>query len=253
MPQQEETMNLQEVVTTLRKRFWMIVLVTLFFIAASAGITYLAMTPVYQAKAELLVNKSQTGEKAGTISRNDIESNLQLIETYSVVMKSPRVMDKVAQKMGEPDQTAALTKQITVSAVKDSQVIAIQAKDPNPQRAVQIVNTVSQTFQEEIQHIMNVDNVQILTTAKADAIGGPVQPKPLVNLAVAFIVGLLFSVALAFLLEYLDNTLKTEEDIEKHLGLPVIGSIAMIETGEKEGVYKAEEKTAQVAAAGERP
>ncbi|MFT9849099.1 YveK family protein [Aneurinibacillus sp. REN35] len=252
MPQQEETMNVQEVVTTLRKRFWMIVLVTLFFVAASAGITYLFMTPVYQAKAELLVNKSQVGEKAGSISRNDIESNLQLIETYSVVMKSPRVMDKVAQKMGEPDQSAALTRQINVSAVKDSQVISIEAKDPDPQRAAKVVNTVSETFQQEIKNIMKVDNVQILTTAKANAIGGPVQPKPLVNLAVAFIVGLIFSVALAFLLEYLDNSLKTEEDIEKHLGLPVIGSIAVIEADEKAGVHKAAEKTAQVAAAGER-
>ncbi|GEN36014.1 YveK family protein [Aneurinibacillus danicus] len=251
MPQQEETMNVREVVITLRKRFWMIVLITLLFVAVSAGITYLVMTPVYQAKSELLVNKSQEGSKTGTISRNDIESNLQLIETYNVVMKSPRVMDKVAQKMGQPDRVSALTSQISVSAVKDSQVISIEAKDPDKQRAAMLVNTVAQTFQEEITNIMKVDNVQILTKAKADTNGGPVQPKPIVNMAVAFVIGLIFSMALAFLLEYLDNTLKTEEDIEKHLGLPVIGSIAVIEASDKAGVRKLEERKAQVAAAGE--
>lgn len=251
MPQQEETMNVREVVTTLRKRFWMIVLVTLFFVVASAGITYLVMTPIYQAKSELLVNKSQEGNKPGTISRNDIESNLQLIETYSVVMKSPRVMDKVAQKMGEPNRTSALTGQINVSAVKDSQVISIEAKDPDKQRAAKLANTVAQTFQQEIVTIMNVDNVQILTEAKADAIKAPVQPKPAVNLAIAFVIGLIFSVACAFLLEYLDNTLKTEEDIENHLGLPVIGSIAVIESDDKTSVHSLKERQTHVAAAGE--
>lgn len=60
----------------------------------------------------------------------------------------------------------------------------------------------------------------------------PSSPKPVLNMLIAFFIGLMVSVGIAFLLEYLDNTVKTQEDVEKLIGVPVIGIIPMVE-GEK--------------------
>lgn len=73
---------------------------------------------------------------------------------------------------------------------------------------------------------MNVDNVNILSTAEVKENPSPVKPQPVLNMAIAFVVGLMTGVGLAFLLEYLDNTIKTEQDIERVLQLPVLGAIS---------------------------
>nr|WP_302328545.1 GNVR domain-containing protein [Salirhabdus salicampi] len=79
---------------------------------------------------------------------------------------------------------------------------------------------------------MNVNNVHILTEAKYSPNPSPIKPKPTLNIAIAMVLGLMVGVGLAFLLEYLDNTVKTEDDVEKKLGLPVLGVVSSIEDGD---------------------
>ena len=91
---------------------------------------------------------------------------------------------------------------------------------------------------------MNVDNVTVLAKAQVTGNTSPVKPKPTLNMAIAFVVGLMISVGLAFLLEYLDNTIKSEEDLERLLELPVLGTITEIEvdTGKKKQRESAKDK-----------
>lgn len=249
MERVEATIDLRELLGILVKRIKLIVLVPLIAIVVSAILSYFIITPIYEAKTELLVNKSEQADKLGIISTNEIQSNLQLIETYNIVITSPRIMDLVAKKLGESQNTVELTEKIKVSAVKNSQVISITVEDPSQEKAVRIANTIASTFKDEIVKLMKVDNVQILTQAKVQQELDPVKPKPLLNMAIAFVVGLMTSVGLAFLLEYLDNSLKSEQDIEKHLEMPVLGTISIIEVDTESAASKRELKAkAQVAA-----
>ena len=102
------------------------------------------------------------------------------------------------------------------------------ATDEDPQQAAAIANTTVQVFKEDIPQLMNVDNVNVLSEAAVGSTPTQVSPKPLLNIAIALVVGLMVGVGLAFLLEYLDNTLKSEEDIESHLDLPVMGVVSTI-------------------------
>ena len=86
-----------------------------------------------------------------------------------------------------------------------------------------------ETFQKDIVKIMNVDNVSILAKAEVSDQASPIKPQPLMNIAIALVVGLMLGVGIAFLLEYLDHTIKTEQDIERILDMPVIGVIGQIE------------------------
>ena len=76
---------------------------------------------------------------------------------------------------------------------------------------------------EEVVDIMRIENVHIIDEARLPEY--PIRPQPLLNLALAGVLGLMLGLGLVFLIEYLDNTVKTSESIEKRLELPVLGVI----------------------------
>jgi capsular polysaccharide biosynthesis protein len=151
-----------------------------------------------------------------------------MINTYSVIIKSPAILEKVIDELELDQSVEQLSEKITINSQENSQVFSLTVQDSNPTKAVEIVNTVSATFQKEIKDIMNVDNVSVLAKAEIKDDPTPVKPNPLLNIAIAVVVGLVAGVGLAFLLEYMDNTIKDEEDIERILELPVLGSIQKI-------------------------
>ena len=193
----------------------------------SGVVSFFMITPMYQASTQLLVNQAK-GDQAGIdYSTNTVQTNLQLINTYNVIIKSPAILEKVADQLGNGLTASQLNKQITVSSEQDSQVVNVTVQDPDPQMAVNIANKTAEIFQKEIVDLMNIDNVNILAKANVDENPAPVKPQPLLN--IALVVGLMAGFGLAFLLEYLDNTIKTEQDIERILELPTLGSVAQMD------------------------
>ncbi|WP_342528152.1 Wzz/FepE/Etk N-terminal domain-containing protein [Chryseomicrobium sp. FSL W7-1435] len=224
----EETISLQELFQVLKKRIWMILSLMILGIATAAIISYFFMTPVYQAEAQILVNKNESSMEVPQYTSQDIQTNLQLINTYNVIMKTPAILSIVIERLDLDTTPAALSNAITVNSAQDSQVINLVVQDTEHFRAVDIANTTAQVFQEEIVDLMNVNNVNILSPAEHNEDPAPIKPNPELNMAIAAVVGLMLGVGIAFLLEYLDTTVKTEQDIEELLDLPILGLISPI-------------------------
>ncbi|MFC4769454.1 YveK family protein [Effusibacillus consociatus] len=227
MAESTQEIELREMFEILQKRWKMIFSLTLIATLASTLITFFLITPKYQASTELLVNKTERDSSA-VYNFNDIQTDLKLTETYNVIIKSPRILEQVIQQQQLETTSSELTRQVKVSTVKNSQVISITVTDSDYEQAAMIANAIASTFKKEIVKIMRVDNVQILAEAQQDIVADPVSPKTILNISLGLIIGLMVSVSLALLLEYLDTTLRTEEQIEVVLGLPVVGSIAPI-------------------------
>ncbi|WP_113928340.1 Wzz/FepE/Etk N-terminal domain-containing protein [Bacillus sp. P14.5] len=228
----EETISLKELMGTLKKRIRLIILITLTAIVVSGAVSFFLLTPIYQSSTQLLVNQSKSDQPAFDV--NDIRTNLELINTYNVIIKSPAILDKVSENLNI--ERGTLNDKITVVSENQSQVLTVSVTDPDPNEAADIANEVASVFQEEIPNIMNVDNVSVLAQAEVGENQSPIKPQPVLNIAIAMVVGLMAGVGLAFLLEYLDNTIKTEQDVEKILGLPVLGSITTINDEEAEKI-----------------
>ncbi|WP_064093152.1 YveK family protein [Rossellomorea aquimaris] len=237
----EETISLRELMDTLKKRMQLILLITLTSIVVSGGLSFFLLTPVYQSSTQLLVNQSKSEQP--TFSTNEIQTNLQLINTYNVIIKSTAILEKVVSELDLNMTTSDLNGKITVGSENQSQVINLSVQDTDPQRAATIANKTAAVFQEEIVKIMNVDNVSVLAKAEVGENQSPIKPKPLLNIAIAMVVGLMAGVGLAFLLEFLDNTVKTEQEVEKLLGLPVLGSITRIKDQEVKNNSRMERKS----------
>ncbi|WP_342541573.1 Wzz/FepE/Etk N-terminal domain-containing protein [Paenisporosarcina sp. FSL H8-0542] len=233
----EETISLQEFFQTLRKRMLLIFSITLLVTALSGVISFYFITPIYESSTQLLINQEDTN--TNQMPDLDIQTNLQLINTYSIIIKSPAILDLVIKELAlENMTTQSLNKKINVNSEGDSQVVTITVQDADQYIARDIANSTADIFQREITDLMNINNVGILAKATASEKQEPVKPQPILNIAISMVIGFLLSIGLAFLLEYLDNTLTSEQDIEKLLSLPVIGSISSMEIKEQKKIAR---------------
>ncbi|MBK5348366.1 capsular biosynthesis protein [Bacillus sp. ISL-8] len=223
----EETISLKELFYILKKRLAMILVIAFGAAIVIAVISFFFMTPIYQSSTQILVNQKK--QEGAMIQAGEIQTNIQLTNTYKVIIKSPVVLDQVNEKLHLNMTAQALTEKINVANEKDSQVISVTAEDKDPKLARDIANATADVFKGEVAKIMNVDNVTVLSKAEVAENQSPIKPRPMLNVAIAFVVGLMAAVGLAFLLEYLDNTVKKEEDVENLLGLPVLGIVARMD------------------------
>ncbi|WP_209368448.1 YveK family protein [Priestia megaterium] len=245
----EETISLRELFAVLRKRLWLIVLITIIAATVSAVISFFVLTPVYESKTQILVNQAKNDQQL--YSNQTVQTNVQLINTYNDIITSPAILDKVVKELKLDKSAADLSDQIQVTSAQDSQVAQIVVQDTSAKRAADIANTTASVFQKEVPKLMNVDNVKVLSKAALGENPSPVKPQPLLNVAIAIVVGLMVGMGLSFLLEYLDNTLKTEQDIENILELPVMGVITTIKDVPKATNVQRPDLTARVPQRGE--
>lgn len=201
--------NIKELLATLKKRVWVILVI--IALSTIAGIVYSSLTvptPVYETTAKIIL-----GEEAD-------------MNTLQVIIKDRIILEKVVEKLALNQDPESLANQINVLRLDESQVVSISVVDSSPERASKIANTVAAVFKDEVPKIMNFDQVNILSSAE-------IQSKPIngdVNgnrtIIIAFIFGIVAGIGFAFFLDSLDETIKSEKDVEAFLDLPVIGKIS---------------------------
>ena len=223
----EETISLKEIFEVIKKRLLLIIACVVGAALIAAVASFFILTPTYESSSQFIVNQGEQNQDA-QFSTDDIRTNVEIINTYNVIIKSNAILDDVSESLNEIYSADDLKDKIQVSSEENSQVVTVTATDEKPSLAVDIANTTVETFQDKIPDIMNVDNVSVLTKAIMGDDPSPVAPKPMLNIAIAVVLGGMVGVGIAFLLAYLDNTITTEDDIEKQLGLPLLGVISHI-------------------------
>nr|PZN11335.1 MAG: hypothetical protein DIU64_03040 [Caldicoprobacter oshimai] len=219
-----EEMELKDLLQIIRKRLGLIALITLTSLLISVIVSFFLLDEVYETSTTLMVGNTQNYQ-TNTIEYNDILVNQKLVNTYSEIAKSDRVLDKVIERLRLELKPDDLRKKITVASVKETEIIRITVEDTDPVFATNLANAIADVFMKEVVDIMKLDNVQVIDVAKVPE--EPVKPKPLLNVAIAAVLGLMLGLGVVFLIEYLDNTIKMSEDIERYLELPVLGVIPM--------------------------
>ncbi|PEJ59495.1 capsular biosynthesis protein [Bacillus sp. AFS002410] len=233
----EETISLQELFGVIKKRLIMIISITVLATVIAGVISYLFLTPIYQSSTQLLVNQKETKDSS-IYQNNQVQTNVQLINTYNVIIKSQAILDEVIKQLNLDYSVAELTNKITVASETNSQVFTVSVQDKDPEQAQAITNTIANVFQEQIKKIMSVNNVTVLAKAELGDNPSPIKPNKKLNVAIGFAVGLMLSVGIAFLLEFLDNTVKTEKQLEELLELPILGVISEVSQGNVEPKLK---------------
>ena len=230
----EEEIELRQYWEVLRKR-WVIVLVLPLIAALTSGIiSFYVIKPVYQASTTLIVGKKATEDgiaAAQMLDNNVLLANQQLAKTYATIAQSRTVEENVIKALNLSLNVEELNNLISINPVKTTEILEIQVTNTDPVLATSIANTMAQEFSKAVIEIKKVDSVSIVD--KAVTPDKPVKPNKKLNVLIAFVVGLMASVGLVFFMEYMDNTVKTSEDVEKLLGIPVLGVIPIYQTGKQ--------------------
>ena len=219
----EETteLDLQELFRRLKKRIGLIVLVTLLATVFSAVYSVFFIEPVYEAKVGvILISENAASSTSGNAS---ISYAQNLIETYTEIAKTNKVASVAVLKLNKAVSTEELMEMTTVSATGESLIINLGVQNTDPEKAYEYVEAYAEAFVERSKELIPEDDTRIMDGSQVPT--GPISPNVKLNVAIAFVVGLMASVGLALFLEYLNNTIVSKEDVERSLGLPVIGII----------------------------
>jgi len=220
--------SIEQIFHIVLKRIGLVLLIPILAAVASGLYSWFVLNDVYQASSTVIVsNQKTTSDTASQLTYSDYTLNVQLVDSYRVICKTNRVLDQVIAELGLPMTTAQLSAKVSVSAASDTEIIHIQVMDEDPVLAQSITNTMTRIFQSEVKEIMKMDNVQIIDEAPLPRT--PVEPNRVRNVILGALIGLVIGVGLAFLLEYLDRSVKTEEQIQELLGVPVLGFVPIID------------------------
>ncbi|SIS95942.1 YveK family protein [Salimicrobium salexigens] len=230
----ENGYSTMELLLILKRRWLVITLIVILGLGAGAFVTLYVMTPQYKMSSEFIVNQAQpVSTESNSVTSESIRSNIELINTYNVIIKSPAVLDEVTSWLGLEMSAEELKDKISVSSAEESQVVKVTVVDASPEKAAEIADTTVLTFKDSIPELMNVDNVQILSEAAPAGEAVPVSPNIMLNLLIALAGSAAVGSGVAFILETSDTTLRKENDVIENLGVPFMGSVEVIvEEGE---------------------
>ena len=221
----ESPFSLKDIFQVVWKRIWIVVLVPLVCVGAAVGFS-LSQTPIYEAQARLLVGQEPVGEDNPLPLGANVEGLQQLAQTMVEAIPSRPVAEQVIEQENLDVTTGAFLANLRVEQTEGTQFIELTYQSEDPEEAQQVVNAVSEVSSERISEVTaGSANVQVTVWEAAAIPANPVSPNPSRSALLALAVGLMLGVVLVLLLEHLDDSWRSAEEVEAVTGVPTFGSI----------------------------
>ena len=217
----EETIDLRELLATIKKRFWIVILTTVIAVGISVVMTNRTKVQFYQAKTTMIVNVEKN-ENQAMLTSDQISAGQKLAVLYGEIIKSRSVLQPVIEKLNLEMTPQQLAGMISVSQVNDTHIMNLSVTDTDPDRAREIANTIPGVFTEEVKRTLKANGVEVLDPSLG---GYPIVSNSSNKVAIAGVLGVMIGLFIIFLIEFLDNKVKTPQDMEKYFNIPVLGVI----------------------------
>ena len=224
---EEQVISISEIFEAIKRRWIIIVAITLTATIISGIISFFVIDPVYEASTKVFVGKEENDNAA--YNSSDINMYQQLLQTYAQAIKTKDLVNRAISGLKYDGLEARnVVESLTVNPISNTQILQIKYQSKDPNEAKDVLKSVTDEFIVTAKELVPNGNVRIIEEVELPQ--NPVSPNKKMNIAIAFLVGLMVSVGLVFLLEYLDNTYKNKDQLEKELGIPVLGAIPDIES-----------------------
>ena len=221
-----EELDLKELFFMFWNKKLEIILITLMFVAVGIGYSYFFVKPEYTSTTSLVLAQSsssgQTGD--GAISATDLTMNSKLVSTYSELIKRKAILGQVCENLNIPESNIQeLRGKIKVNSAKNTEIIEISVTNKDPNKAAAIANEIAKVFGEKIVEIYNISNLYLLDRAEANAVSSNINHMK--DVVIFAFIGLVIAAVYVLIANMLDNTIKTEQDVEATTELLVLSSI----------------------------
>ncbi|MGL5417358.1 MAG: YveK family protein [Clostridium sp.] len=234
----EENINLGEIFAILKKGYKIILISVIAAVAVAGIFSFFVIKPKYEAKVKLFIGKEDTKGSTG-YDNSEIQMYQKLITTYAEIIKTEDLIGKATgeNKVSLVDETPkTILNSLVVTPRNDTQILEIVYKGNDPQRTVDIVQAITTEFINSSKALIKNGNVQIIEEAKLPV--NPVSPNKKMNILISLVLGVMIGVGIVLLKEFLDNTFKNKDDLEKVLGVPVLGIIPEYDLNEVKSHYR---------------
>ena len=231
-----EELDLKELFNIFWERKLEIVVILLISIVIGAVYSYFIVEPTNTSYTTLLLTQVNS-EDSESITQTDLTLNSKLVSTYSELIKSNAVLREVMDSLNIHNlDEENLKNSIKVSAVTDTEMIKITVTNTNPNNAEIIANKIAEVFSDKIADIYKINNVYVVDKAETSEVPSNINHTK--DIVIFMFIGIVIACGYVLLVNMLDNTVKTEADIEKITGLKVLASIPNYDTEAKGGKRK---------------
>ncbi|MDD4413230.1 MAG: Wzz/FepE/Etk N-terminal domain-containing protein [Oscillospiraceae bacterium] len=217
-------MNIKKYLKILYKKSWLVILIPLFAVVTTCLSCKFVMKPVYESSESICIISRSGSVSPYEGGYDSVMVDQQLLKDYSELVKSNYVTDTVLNTLSITDITREdLKKRVYVELKNEIRILVIKVQDKDPYMARALTETYGQVIVDQAVFWMNSDSLSVIDHAEIPE--KAIKPDfPLYTL-IAAIVGLLASVGIIFFMEYLDDTVKTVDEVEKCMGTAVLGTI----------------------------
>ncbi|KMT61970.1 YveK family protein [Paenilisteria newyorkensis] len=218
---EQKTIELADFLYVLKKWFWLIIILCIVGAMSGFVISKEFMTPIYESQSQLVIKQEQP--KNDTTTTSETQSNIQLVNTYKIILVSPTVLETVIKNLDLPETTAQLAKQILIENSKDSQVLTVNVLNADRELAKQINQQLIQAATKESDKIMSANNIRVLTKPTENM--SPVKPNQTLVIGVGFIVGLLVAISIIVIKETMRQHIRDEKELRAIIKATHLGNI----------------------------
>lgn len=216
----EDVIDLLEVARAILKHIKLIILLCVIFGAAGFFGTKFLIAPKYTASTSIYLTPQIS--ESGSLDYYSQMANSKLVTNAVNLLTQNNIMSEVAKDVGL--ESAEKVKDIvTVTNESNTEIITVSATTTDPKLSKDIANDTVSTFIRTMQKNLNVRNIEIVDKAKLSYV--PSGPNAKKNGVLAAAVGFVLGAGYAVLRYLLDNRLRTKEEAEKYLGIPVFCEI----------------------------
>ncbi|MCB2289984.1 polysaccharide biosynthesis tyrosine autokinase [Clostridium sp. CS001] len=216
---EENYIELKDLFNIIRKRIILMLLITISLTLAVGILSFYGIKPLYEAKCTIIVGKDSTDK----ITQSEVIMYQDLIKTYIQIAKSRVVAENAAERLNLGLLAEEFMSNAYITPEADTQIINIAYKGETPEIAAERANALTKSFVEESQKLLPSGSTKIMDKALVPVT--PITPNKKLNIAMGFLIGLMLSFGVVLLIEYLNSTIKNEDDVQRYLNLPVIGLI----------------------------
>lgn len=238
-----EEIDLREILHIMRNHWWVIVLCFLTAVISSLIVNYKVLIPVYKAETSLFAGKEPG--KIASLDLGDLNLNQKLVVDYREIVLSRLVAEQVIKDLDLDMEVGTFRKRVNVATIRDSRFFSISFESSDPKMAMDIANALAQQVIEKAEEIIDIKNVVVIDEANLPK--NPIKPNKLLNTAIAGVLGMMLGAFLIFFINYLDRTIKTEDDVKRYLDINTIGEIPLFQgevrrLGKRYKKYKSRKK-----------
>ena len=226
-----EEIDLKELFDFMMGKLLLLIVITIAVCLVGSIYGLVLQTPMYRSYTTVILSGNDSASNNATITQSDITLNKNLVDTYAEIVKSRRVLSQVIDELDLDTSYEGLSRQISVTAVNNTEIIKITVSDENAVTAKNIANVTANFFINEVKGLYNIDNVNVLDEAIES--GSPYNINVIKQIVIYLMIGFVFGASILFIIFYFDRTIKTVDQIETKIKLPILGSIEEITRGGK--------------------